>query len=84
MQRQTPKIIAARDHFAGMQNPPMRMTFRLILGVLALLSVVPAMATADTGFLNRAVTVDGVEYRYQVFGPANFTRSPLRLVACHS
>ncbi len=31
--------------------------------------------TIDTGFLNRAVFVDGVEYRYQVYVPREFRRA---------
>ena len=31
--------------------------------------------TVETGFLNRAVNVDGVEFRYQVYVPASFQRS---------
>jgi predicted peptidase len=31
--------------------------------------------TAETGFLNRSVVVDGTEYRYQVYVPREFTRS---------
>src|SRR5256885_16365421 len=31
--------------------------------------------TVETGFLNRAVRLDGVEYRYQVYVPREFRRS---------
>jgi predicted peptidase len=32
--------------------------------------------TTETGFLNRTVMLDGVEYRYQVYVPRDFQRSP--------
>ncbi len=31
--------------------------------------------TVETGFLNRAVRLDGIEYRYQVYVPREFRRS---------
>jgi predicted peptidase len=31
--------------------------------------------TVETGFLNRAVRLEGVEYRYQVYVPREFRRS---------
>jgi predicted peptidase len=34
-----------------------------------------APRTVDTGFLNRTVHVDGVEYRYQVYVPREFNRA---------
>src|SRR3981081_2863130 len=38
--------------------------------------VVPALPqTAETGFLNRTVRLDGGEYRYQVYVPRDFRRS---------
>jgi predicted peptidase len=42
-----------------------------------LLLLVPAYSTAqrvETGFLDRVVTVDGQEYRYQVYVPRTFSR----------
>jgi predicted peptidase len=43
--------------------------------LLGLLSTPAAGQTVETGFLNRVVNVDGVEFRYQVYVPANFQRS---------
>ncbi len=41
--------------------------------LLFVLAFVPAMAqTAETGFLNRSVTVDGSEFRYVVYVPRDF------------
>lgn len=34
----------------------------------------PALARTETGFLNRAVTVNGTEYRYQVYVPAQWNK----------
>jgi predicted peptidase len=51
------------------------------VGILAVLSVLTALvgqagqATEETGFLNRAVTVDGSEYLYQVYVPRNYNDS---------
>lgn len=42
-----------------------------ILGILFLL--LPTAALADTGFLDRKVTVKGVDYRYQEYLPADFS-----------
>lgn len=46
----------------------------LAAGVVAGAITVPAQAI-ETGFLDRTVTVDGSEFRYQVFVPRSFTRS---------
>lgn len=45
----------------------------LIIGVLVIL--VPSAALADTGFVDRKVTVGGTAYRYQVYVPAEFKSS---------
>src|SRR5215510_5443038 len=48
---------------------------RSLLAAMTLLSVTssaPAQ-TIETGFLNRSVQVDGVEYRYQVYVPREFS-----------
>ena len=45
----------------------------LILGVFFLL--LPNAALADTGFVDRKVTVGGTAYRYQVYVPAEFNAS---------
>src|SRR5229473_144796 len=37
------------------------------------LAMCPANAAPETGFLNRAVTVDGTTYRYVVFVPLDWT-----------
>jgi predicted peptidase len=48
----------------------------LLTVALGAASVVPALPqTAETGFLNRTVLLDGVEYRYQVYVPRDFRRS---------
>ena len=44
-----------------------------IVGVLLLLG--PTAALADTGFIDRKVTVGNATYRYQVYVPADFDRS---------
>ena len=56
------------------RNTPIRR--RLLLSSLALLfSCIPADGQKiETGFLDRSVTLKGVEYRYQVFVPRGFTR----------
>ena len=48
-------------------------TITRIIGVLFLL--VPSAALADTGFIDRQVTIAGTAYRYQVYIPADFKRS---------
>src|ERR1700716_399208 len=48
----------------------------LLTVALGAAGVVPALPqTAETGFLNRTVLLDGVEYRYQVYVPRDFRRS---------
>ena len=48
---------------------------RAALTLLLLLAAVSAAAQpVETGFLDRAVTVDGQEYRYQVYVPRTFSR----------
>jgi predicted peptidase len=37
--------------------------------------LVPSAALADTGFIDRKVTIGGTAYRYQVYVPAEFNRS---------
>jgi len=41
--------------------------------LLVALAAAGLAAPPETGFLNRTVAVDGVDYRYQVFVPANWT-----------
>lgn len=43
--------------------------------VRLLFLLLPTAAFADTGFVDRKVTVGGTEYRYQVYVPAEFSRS---------
>lgn len=50
-----------------------RAALLLILAILA--SATLAAQTVETGFLNRAVTVDGVEFRYVIYVPREFDRS---------
>jgi len=47
----------------------------LTLAAVAAGAVTAAAQTVETGFLNRSVTVDGAEYRYQVYVPRGFQRS---------
>src|SRR6266478_482784 len=48
----------------------------LLTVALGAAGVVPALPqTAETGFLNRTVFLDGMEYRYQVYVPRDFRRS---------
>ena len=43
--------------------------------MLGCFSPLVAAQTVETGFLNRAVSVDGVEFKYQVYVPATFNRT---------
>src|SRR5260370_27564436 len=45
------------------------------LFAVAIGAVAASAQTVETGFLNRTVLVDGVEYRYQVYVPRDFQRS---------
>lgn len=49
----------------------------LLLAAMALVSVSSSASAQaiETGFLNRSVRVDGVEYRYQVYVPRDFSRA---------
>jgi len=45
-----------------------------LLRLISILCALPlCAAAADTGFLNRTVTVEGVPYRFQVYVPADWT-----------
>jgi predicted peptidase len=44
-----------------------------IIGIFLLLS--PTAALADTGFIDRKITIGGTDYRYQVYVPADFNPS---------
>lgn len=47
----------------------------ILMALFPLLGTTPLWARrAETGFLNRTVTVEGVIYKYQVFVPANWSR----------
>jgi len=47
---------------------------RIVL-LMVVVFVVPGLARSpETGFLNRTIAVDGVEYRYQVYVPANWDK----------
>lgn len=49
---------------------------RAMVCIIAILASAPAWArVAETGFLDRAVSVAGVEYRYQVYVPRDFDPS---------
>jgi predicted peptidase len=43
--------------------------------IVLLILLVPNTALADTGFIDRKVTIEGTAYRYQVYVPADFNRS---------
>src|SRR5258707_6268824 len=56
----------------------LRILATMILFVAALCATLTRVAsgqTVETGFLNRAVFLDGVEFRYQVYVPREFRRS---------
>lgn len=53
-----------------MKQIKLRILFLLIAGLLLL----PAVTTAETGFLNRTLTAGSETYRYQVYVPAQWTR----------
>ncbi len=45
-----------------------------VAAVILVSSILAATQKAETGFLDRSVTISGVEYRYQVFVPREFDR----------
>jgi hypothetical protein len=49
-------------------------TLLLVAVVLVSRGIVVAQ-TAETGFLNRSVILDGVEYAYQIYVPREYKRS---------
>lgn len=52
--------------------------WRYALGLMGSTQAPPTGApTVETGFLDRVVTVDGLAYRYQVFVPANWSKTTL-------
>ena len=51
------------------------MCFVLFCVHVSLFLLFPNAALADTGFIDRRVTVNGAEYRYQLYVPAEFNRS---------
>ena len=53
----------------------MRIVRILVFLVASVVAGVAPVSAQDTGFLNRSVSVDGVEYRYQVYVPREFQRS---------
>ena len=51
---------------------------RTVLIIVSFFAVIPAAAQKrETGFLNRSLTVGGIEYRYQVYVPREFDRRKL-------
>ena len=52
-----------------------RVCFVLFCVHAGLFLLLPNAALADTGFIDCKVTVNGAEYRYQVYVPADFNRS---------
>lgn len=53
---------------------PIMKKARFLPYILFLLSIGTLSAqSAETGFLNRSISLDGVEYRYQVYVPYNYT-----------
>ena len=58
---------------------------RWFLGLVLALMVLPAQALAETGFLDRTVTLEGKAYRYQVYVPRTYakgSKSPI-ILALH-
>lgn len=53
----------------------LRFSVGVVALVLSVCSTPAAGQTVETGFLNRVVTVDGVDFRSQVYVPASFQRS---------
>ena len=53
------------------------MTLRLLATCLVVWLLLPARpyVSADTGFLDRSVTIGGAIHRYQVFVPADYSRA---------
>jgi len=49
--------------------------FFVLAFLLTLAVALPALARTETGFLDRAVTVKGTGYHYQVYVPADFSKS---------
>jgi poly(3-hydroxybutyrate) depolymerase len=50
-----------------------RALFAVAMGFACVVTI--SAQAVETGFLNRMVLVDGVEYRYQVYVPRDFRRS---------
>src|SRR5258708_39044042 len=60
----------------GTSALPLLITRALLAVAIGAVSASVASAqTIETGFLNRTVLLDGVEYRYQVYVPREFRRS---------
>jgi predicted peptidase len=53
----------------------MRILRTIVLAVATLVAGVGPATAQETGFLNRSISVDGAEYRYQVYVPRGFQRS---------
>ena len=47
---------------------------RTLVSLIVLLMSLSAVASTETGFLNRTIKVNGTDYRYQVFVPAQWNR----------
>jgi predicted peptidase len=50
-------------------------TFALLISSGIVLGLAPVFAVKETGFLNRVAQVGNTKYRYQVYVPANWTKS---------
>lgn len=64
-------VINGRNHLGRLQMQPAR---ALAIATLIATSVGP-LSGEETGFLNRSISIEGTEYRYQIYVPPNFQRS---------
>jgi predicted peptidase len=58
-----------------MNRRPLVTQLLLAIAIAATCAVAAGAQPVETGFLNRTVLVDGVEFRYQVYVPRDFQRS---------
>ena len=50
----------------------MRVARKLLITAFVFVGSIPPAFCQETGFLNRSVTIDTAEYRYQVYLPREF------------
>lgn len=65
-------VTVALRHPSELRSHPMRRTSLAALALLGLIHQEAIAQRVETGFLDRAATVDGRTYRYQVYVPAEY------------